>query len=46
MIGATALAAVIGLGVAGYKGKLGKSVQKLGTKYFTKTFISKYKTTF
>ena len=28
MIGATALAAVIGLGVAGYKGKLGKSVQK------------------
>ena len=28
MIGATALAAVIGLGVAGYNGKLGKSVQK------------------
>lgn len=28
MIGATALAAVIGLGIAGYKGKLGKSVQK------------------
>ena len=28
MIGATALAAVIGLGVAGYKGKLGKSIQK------------------
>ena len=28
MIGATALAAVIGLGIAGYNGKLGKSVQK------------------
>ena len=28
MIGATALAAVIGLGVAGYKGKLGKGIQK------------------
>ena len=28
MIGATALAAVIGLGVVGYKGKLGKSIQK------------------
>ena len=28
MIGATALAAVVGLGIAGYKGKLGKSVQK------------------
>ena len=26
MIGATALAAVVGLGIAGYKGKLGKSV--------------------
>lgn len=29
MIGATALAAVVGLGIAGYKGKLGKGVQKL-----------------
>ena len=28
MIGATALAAVIGLGVAGYNGKLGKGIQK------------------
>lgn len=28
MIGATALAAVIGLGVVGYKGKLGKGIQK------------------
>lgn len=28
MIGATALAAVIGLGVAGYKGKLGKGIQE------------------
>lgn len=28
MIGATALAAVIGLGVTGYKGKLGKGIQK------------------
>ena len=28
MVGATALAAVIGLGVLGYNGKLGKSVQK------------------
>lgn len=29
MIGATALAAVIGLGIAGYNGKLGKGIQKL-----------------
>lgn len=28
MLGATALAAVVGLGIAGYKGKLGKGVQK------------------
>lgn len=28
MIGATALAAVIGLGIAGYKGKLGKGIQE------------------
>lgn len=28
MIGATALAAVIGLGIAGYNGKLGKGIQK------------------
>lgn len=28
MIGATALAAVVGLGIAGYKGKLGKGIQK------------------
>ncbi len=27
MLGATALAAVVGLGIAGYKGKLGKGVQ-------------------
>ncbi len=29
MLGATALAAVIGLGIAGYKGKLGKGIQEL-----------------
>ena len=29
MVGATALAAVIGLGIAGYKGKLGSKIQKL-----------------
>lgn len=34
MLGATALAAVVGLGIAGYKGKLGKGVQEFlgGTK--------------
>ena len=29
MIGATALAGVVALGIAGYKGKLGKTVQEL-----------------
>ena len=37
MLGATALAAVVGLGIAGYKGKLGKGVQEFlgGTKKVT-----------
>lgn len=37
MLGATALAAVVGLGIAGYKGKLGKGVQEFlgGTKKAT-----------
>ncbi len=31
MIGASALAGIVALGVAGYKGKLGKNIQKLFT---------------
>ena len=43
MIGATALAAVIGLGIAGYEGKLGKTVQEFlgGAEKATKNLAEK-----